>query len=964
MQNREGQQLGNYKLVRLLGQGGFADVYLGEHIHLRTLAAVKVLKTSVVDSEEIQKFRTEARTIAELHHPNIVRVLDFAVEDSTPFLVMDYAPNGALAKRHPRGVPLSPVTVISYVAQVTAALQYAHLRGVMHLDIKPANMLGGRNNEILLSDFGIALAARTSHEPSLAGILGTLPYMAPEHLHGKPVPASDQYSLGVVVYEWLCGHPPFEGSQAALFSQHNFAAPPSLQARIPGVPPAVDQVVLRALAKDPHQRFPRVLDFAGALEEAINRSLQPPAPLVLGPVSPSSQFNQASPSSTTQQAPPVLVPPLVVGSPVHTGVPFTPTGQASEPVVSPLPEEPGVPEHPLVQQEHELVRRVSRVIHGYELREDEIQRQLNEAEQLVLAERQGALARANSEINTIRQLIRATSWKLETSSWSGWARWQAFTPAPLEIPLSNDPVVQIAACKAAAEKAGMMVERFLRRYPQPATFFKRVLFSAGGIAALLGIPSGLALFQQNPLTFLFWLLVLFLGAGAAASFLQLLPLRRADATFARVEALAERAHQYRASAIEDTYQQRLHEVRRQHEELLEQHERRWQDELAQLRGAFSAFISETGFAGAAWDNPQWETWQPQPQQAASPVGRLGSFTMYPRAGLPPLPALVSCPHGGNLLIKAAGTAKYAAIAAIQALVLRLLVTQPPGKVHFTLIDPIGLGSHLAIFPQLNDHHEILGTGRVWVDEQEIEQQLRIIMEYIRQITQQRSRGQYAAAGEAEKERDSSENTGPSHVIVVIGFPYHFTAKTANDLLIIAKNGLRCGVSSIIMGDLDLSLSALGNFDPQALEKVASVITWNGQRFTWQDADYRHCQLELDPLPAPPMFGRLVEAVHRQASLTASLEQNSVFKQMLAGTQQQAPGEKAIAWLGQPIAATAPLAATFQHELLGWPDATELGPDYAFFFDHSEGRRQQFRPYHLPAREWLEEVAARIDKPEM
>src|SRR2546425_13328993 len=97
-----GRQFGNYHLIRLLGQGGFADVYLGEHIHLNTLAAIKVLHTQLVE-DSIENFRTEARTVAHLIHPNIVRVLDFGVENSTPFLVMEYAPNGALRQRHTRG---------------------------------------------------------------------------------------------------------------------------------------------------------------------------------------------------------------------------------------------------------------------------------------------------------------------------------------------------------------------------------------------------------------------------------------------------------------------------------------------------------------------------------------------------------------------------------------------------------------------------------------------------------------------------------------------------------------------------------------------------------------------------------------------------------------------------------------------------------------------------------------------
>src|SRR5947209_3126968 len=138
MAYRLGQQLGNYQLIRLLGEGGFSEVYLGEHIHLNTHAAIKVLHTRLV-SNDIENFRNEARTLAHLAHPHIVRVLEFGVEGAVPFLVMDYAPNGSLRHRHLKGVPLPLSTVVSYVKQVASALQYAHNHKLIHRDIKPEN---------------------------------------------------------------------------------------------------------------------------------------------------------------------------------------------------------------------------------------------------------------------------------------------------------------------------------------------------------------------------------------------------------------------------------------------------------------------------------------------------------------------------------------------------------------------------------------------------------------------------------------------------------------------------------------------------------------------------------------------------------------------------------------------------------------------------------------------------------
>ncbi len=262
-------RLGNYRLVRLLGEGGFAEVYLGEHIHLGTEAAIKVLHTKLT-SDDVDQFRTEARTIARLKHHRIVRVLDFGVEGKIPFLVMDYAPMGTLRQRYPRGTVLQVPAIVRYVKQVSSALQYAHDQKIIHRDIKPENMLLETNDDILLSDFGIALVAQSSRYQSTQDVIGTVAYMAPEQIQGKPRPASDQYSLAIVVYEWLSGRRPFHGSFTEMCAQHISALPPPLRGKIPTISSAVEQVVLKALAKDPKERFGSVREFAKALEQAAH----------------------------------------------------------------------------------------------------------------------------------------------------------------------------------------------------------------------------------------------------------------------------------------------------------------------------------------------------------------------------------------------------------------------------------------------------------------------------------------------------------------------------------------------------------------------------------------------------------------------------------------------------------------------------------------------------------------------
>jgi eukaryotic-like serine/threonine-protein kinase len=272
MRDLVGQQFGNYHLTRLLGKGGFAEVYLGQHVRLNMQAAIKVLHTHLAD-EDIEDFQREAQIIATLVHPHIVRVLDFDVRDGKPFLVMDYAPHGTLRQRYSRGTRVPLPEIVTAIMQIANALQFAHDQKLIHRDVKPENMLIERRDEVVLSDFGIATIAHSTSSMQTQASVGTIPYMAPEQIQAHPRPASDQYALGVVVYEWLCGERPFDGPYAEILAKHLMTPPPPLREKVPTISPDVEQVVLTALAKDPKQRFGSVQAFATALEQA-SRSAQ------------------------------------------------------------------------------------------------------------------------------------------------------------------------------------------------------------------------------------------------------------------------------------------------------------------------------------------------------------------------------------------------------------------------------------------------------------------------------------------------------------------------------------------------------------------------------------------------------------------------------------------------------------------------------------------------------------------
>jgi serine/threonine protein kinase len=276
-----GQQLGNYRLTRLLGRGGFADVYLGEQIYLGSQAAIKVLSASS-GPEAISGFLAEARTLVRLAHPRVIRLLDYGVQEQRPFLVMEYAPGGTLRKLHPRGEQLSLATIMEYVRQVAEALQYAHNQRLIHRDVKPDNLLLGQRGEILLSDFGIALLVHSSRSQRTEEVVGTVSYMAPEQIQGHPCQASDQYALGVIVYEWLSGTCPFNGSFVEIAAGHCVAEPPPLDVARLGLPPMVAAVVSRTLAKRPEQRFVSVQSFASAFARAAGLTRARTSPVLAG----------------------------------------------------------------------------------------------------------------------------------------------------------------------------------------------------------------------------------------------------------------------------------------------------------------------------------------------------------------------------------------------------------------------------------------------------------------------------------------------------------------------------------------------------------------------------------------------------------------------------------------------------------------------------------------------------------
>ena len=269
-----------YRLERRLGVGGMATVQLAMDTRLERRVAVKLLAEHLAaDSNFVSRFRREALAAARLVHPNIVQVFDFGAEESTgrQYIVMEFVDGPSCAEILRELGRLEPDDAVSILTQACRGLDYAHRNGVVHRDVKPGNLLRGRDGgQVKLADFGIAKAAEHSDMTKVGSVLGTAAYLSPEQARGEPAgPSSDLYALGVVSYQLLAGRLPYEAASLTdLARQQDTIAPQPLHEVDPDIPRALSLVVARALERDPEDRFAD----AAAMERALSDSMRGIAP--------------------------------------------------------------------------------------------------------------------------------------------------------------------------------------------------------------------------------------------------------------------------------------------------------------------------------------------------------------------------------------------------------------------------------------------------------------------------------------------------------------------------------------------------------------------------------------------------------------------------------------------------------------------------------------------------------------
>lgn len=265
---------GKYQVEELLGRGGVGVVYKAYNQLLKRPQAIKVLLEHYLDDVKFrERFLREAQVLAALDHPNILPVHDFGVEEDRAYLVMPFISGGTLdqwLKRH--AGPLDLGQASRAVQHIAAALDYAHAKGVVHLDLKPANMLLHPDGRLLLADFGLAhLMEEGVVEGSTSLQFGTPSYMAPEHIAGEPGPASDIYALGIILYQLLTGQLPFQGTHPrAILHRQATEPPPPLRVMRPDLPVALEGVLGKALAKKPAARYATAGHLLLAFQQAIS----------------------------------------------------------------------------------------------------------------------------------------------------------------------------------------------------------------------------------------------------------------------------------------------------------------------------------------------------------------------------------------------------------------------------------------------------------------------------------------------------------------------------------------------------------------------------------------------------------------------------------------------------------------------------------------------------------------------
>ncbi|WP_459718667.1 serine/threonine-protein kinase [Actinophytocola sp. KF-1] len=326
-----GRRLGHYRIDGVLGKGGMSVMYRATDIRLGRKVALKVIAEHLTEDPEFrERFVDEARNTSAIDHANVVPLYDFGEVDGLLYIAMRLVDGSDLASLI-KNRPLEPERAVALLSQVAEALDNLHERGLVHLDVKPANVLvtsrESTAEHVYVADFGLTRRGATGHRTRGGDFLGSPTYAAPEHLRGEPVDArTDAYSLACVLFACLAGRPPFQGAVPEVIQGHLNREPPSLTEVAPSLPPAIDEVIRRGMAKSPANRYASCRELIAAAKQALAQPVRRPPAVPVGqrpgpqqttPFRP--QQPQATPPSGYQRPPMSSSEPVRLRPPVPVG---------------------------------------------------------------------------------------------------------------------------------------------------------------------------------------------------------------------------------------------------------------------------------------------------------------------------------------------------------------------------------------------------------------------------------------------------------------------------------------------------------------------------------------------------------------------------------------------------------------------------------------------------------------------